>query len=185
MRSLRQPTPASPQRKQGRERLPLLARRASRIGFLVLAFFYTLATSAVAAPPNVVMIIGDDQAWTDYGFMGHPHIRTPHLDKLAAESLVFKRGYVPSSLCRASLATMITGLYPHQHLITSNDPTVPEGVASGAAMKNEKYLADRAKMIANFEKSPNLAKLLGTAGYVSHQSGKWWDEALSRVRKNS
>ena len=38
-------------------------------------------TSAeTAPPPNIVMIVSDDHAWTDYGFMGHPQIRTPHLD---------------------------------------------------------------------------------------------------------
>lgn len=129
----------------------------------------------MAAPPNVVMIIGDDQCWTDYGFMGHKQIRTPHLDRLARESLVFPRGYVPSSLCRASLATMITGLFPHQHLITSNDPPIPAGLTQAAAMKNEVYLQDRQRMVANFEKSPNLAKILGRAGFLSHQSGKWWE----------
>src|SRR5947208_11721528 len=80
---------------------------------------------AAEPKPNIVMIIGDDQAWTDYGFMGHKVIRTPNLDKLAAESLVFPQGYVPSSLCRPSLASMVTGLYPHQHGITSNDPPYP------------------------------------------------------------
>ena len=49
---------------------------------------------------NVVLIIGDDQAYTDYSFMGHPHIRTPNLDRLAGQGLTFRRGYVPSSLCR-------------------------------------------------------------------------------------
>jgi uncharacterized sulfatase len=142
---------------------------------LSLALVSLAASAAVAAPPNVVMIIGDDQGWTDYGFMGHPQIKTPHLDKLASQSLVFKRGYVPSSLCRASLATMITGLYPHQHLITSNDPPAPVNPGPGGATKDAKYLADRARMVANFEKSPNLAKLLGAAGYLSHQSGKWWE----------
>jgi uncharacterized sulfatase len=70
---------------------------------------------------------------------------------------------------------MITGLFPHQHLITSNDPPIPAGVAPAQLMKHEGYLADRTKMIAAFERSPNLAKLLGAAGYVSHQSGKWWE----------
>ena len=69
-----------------------------------------------------MLIIGDDQAWTDYSFMGHPHIRTPNLDRLAREGLTFRRGYVPSSLCSPSLASILTGLYPHQHRITSNDP---------------------------------------------------------------
>ena len=74
------------------------------------------ASAAIAAPPNIVIILSDDQAWGDYGFMGHPHIQTPHLDKLVAQSLVFTRGYTPTSLCRASLMTIITGKYAHQHL---------------------------------------------------------------------
>ena len=52
--------------------------------FLLCAF-----TASAADRPNIVYIISDDQAWTDYGFMGHPHIRTPNLDKLARQSVVF------------------------------------------------------------------------------------------------
>ena len=55
-----------------------------------------------ASSPNIVLIISDDQAWTDYGFMGHPNIKTPHIDELASESVLFKRGYVPTALCRPS-----------------------------------------------------------------------------------
>ena len=144
--------------------------------FLFTLLFVTILPSALlAAPPNVLMIIGDDQAWTDYSFMGHAAIRTPNLDKLAAESLVFPHGYVPSSLCRPSLATMVTGLFPHQHGITSNDPPYPPNVPAAERTKNAQYLADRAAMVARFEKSPTLAKLLGAAGYISHQSGKWWE----------
>jgi len=131
--------------------------------------------SVAAESPNIVMIIGDDQAWSDYGFMKNDVVRTPHLDKLASESLVFERGYVPSSLCRPSLATMATGLFPHQHGVTSNDPPYPPGVPPADRMKNERYLNDRAAMVARFEKSPNLAKLLANRGYISHQSGKWWE----------
>lgn len=111
-------------------------------------------------PPNVVMIISDDQAWTDFGFMGHEEIRTPHLDALAARSLVFERGYVPSSLCRPSLATMITGLYPHEHGITGNDP--PKGAA-------------RERMLRHIEAAATLPKLLAPLGYASLQTGKWWE----------
>ena len=58
-------------------------------------------SSALAdTPPNIVMIISDDQSWTDYSFMGHPDIQTPHLDRLAAGSATFRRGYVPIALCR-------------------------------------------------------------------------------------
>ena len=51
-----------------------------------LALSLALALPATAGPPNVVLIVGDDQAWTDYGFMGHEHVKTPHLDKLARGS---------------------------------------------------------------------------------------------------
>lgn len=138
--------------------------------FTIAALFsLVLIVPSLAAPPNVLLLIGDDQGYGDYGFMGSKIIRTPHLDKLASQGLVFQRGYVPSSLCRPSLATMSTGLFPHQHKITSNDPPL--------AVKKEsnKWLAMRAEMVANFEKSPSLAKLLGEQGYISHQSGKWWE----------
>jgi alanine racemase len=62
-----------------------------------------------AAAPNIVFIISDDHAWTDYGFMGHKVIETPHLDRFAARSAVFERGYVPTALCRPALATFATG----------------------------------------------------------------------------
>ena len=110
--------------------------------------------------PNIVMIISDDQAWNDYGFMGHDVIETPSLDKLASESAVFKRGYVPVSLCRPSLMTMITGLYPHQHKITGNDP--PKGM-------------DRQKLLKHVKNVDCLPELLGKIGYQSFQSGKWWE----------
>jgi arylsulfatase A-like enzyme len=124
------------------------------------------APAVSAGPPNVVMIVSDDQTWTDYSFMGHPHIHTPHLDKLARESLTFRRGYVPSSLCRPSLAALLTGLYPHQHKITSNDPPLPRG---------KKFLAQRQQMIDYIDKVPTLPRMLGKQGYLSFQSGKWWE----------
>jgi uncharacterized sulfatase len=78
-------------------------------------------------PPNVVLIISDDQHWADYGFMGHPHIQTPRLDKLAQESVLFTRGYVTAPLCCPSLASLVTGLHPHQNGVTSNDPPKIQG----------------------------------------------------------
>ncbi|MCH2103679.1 MAG: sulfatase-like hydrolase/transferase [Planctomycetes bacterium] len=111
-------------------------------------------------PPNVVLIISDDQAWTDFGFMDHPVIETPWLDALAEESMVFPRGYVPTALCRASLATIITGLYAHEHQLTGNDP--PRGV-------------DRALMLEHIAAVDTLPGLLGEVGYKSLQTGKWWE----------
>lgn len=134
-----------------------------------------IASWTKAAPPNVLMIVADDQAWGDYSFMGHPTVRTPNIDKLASESLAFRRGYVPTSLCRASLATMITGQYPHQHKITSNDPPLPKGKTGRAATMDPDYLKSRQDMVAYIEKAQTLPKLLAEAGYVSLQAGKWWE----------
>ena len=119
------------------------------------------ATEPAPRPPNVVLIISDDQGWGDFGFMGHEHVRTPHLDKLAGQSAVFPNGYVPTSLCRASLATIITGRYAHEHRICCNDP--PKGV-------------DRSAMLPFMRDAPALPRLLGTQlGYRSLQTGKWWE----------
>lgn len=146
--------------------------RSMLVAILSLAL---CASYVTAAPPNVVMIVGDDQAWSDYGFMKHAQIRTPHLDALARQSLVFPRGYVPSSLCRPSLASMITGLHPHEHKITSNDPPLPAGKRGAAANKDPQFLALRQQMIAYIDKAPTLPRLLEKAGYLSYQSGKWWE----------
>jgi len=135
---------------------------------VVAVFFFLPAAPPPAEaerPPNVILIISDDHAWTDYSFMGHDAIRTPHIDELAAEGMTFTRGYVPTSLCRPSLASMMTGLYPHQHGITGNDPD---------GEMRDPY--NRQRMVDVFTESPTVAGLLGEkAGYVSHQSGKWWE----------
>ncbi len=116
--------------------------------------------SGQGTPPNVVLIISDDQSWRDFGFMGHEYVQTPHLDELAAGSAVFPNGYVPTSLCRASLATLLTGLYASQHKICCNDP--PEGI-------------DRRAMLPFMQDAPALPRLLREAGYLSLQTGKFWE----------
>lgn len=127
------------------------------------------------------MIISDDHAWTDYGFMGHAQIKTPHLDKLAAQSLTFRRGYVPSSLCCPSLATILTGRYPHEHRITSNDPPPTKGDPTGVQrLKDPAFAAGRERMNQHMDAAPSLPRLLGARGYVSLQTGKWWQGDFKR-----
>ena len=95
-----------------------------RFSVFLVVFASALSLRAADGPPNIVLLLSDDQAWTDYGFMGHEYIETPHLDALAKRSAVFPRGYVPTALCRPSLATLATGLYVHQHKISGNDPAI-------------------------------------------------------------
>ena len=142
---------------------------------------FCLSLTAADRPPNILMIVSDDHAWFDYGFMGSKSVSTPNLDKLASESRVFPRGYVTNSLCGPSLASMLTGRHVHRHGITGNDPRVPvvEGAkgpakAAAAKQKNAAFVEGRAQMIKLFQTSPILPRLLGERGYVSLQTGKWW-----------
>lgn len=128
--------------------------------FFVLALLLLPISVRAADKPNVLMIVGDDWGWTDFGFMGHPDIQTPHLNRLAKEGALFPNGYTPTSLCRASLASILTGQFAHQHRICCNDP--PEGVAHDA-------------MFPFIKESPALPRLLQAAGYESFQTGKFWE----------
>lgn len=73
-----------------------------------------LAGTTVAEDrPNIILIIADDMAWDDCGAYGHPTIRTPNLDRLAAEGLRFDRAFLTCSSCSPSRASLIAGRYPH------------------------------------------------------------------------
>lgn len=142
-----------------------------------ISFVLSLCSLAhtYADTPNIVMILSDDQAWNDYSFMGHEVIETPNLDRLAKEGVVFRRGYVPTALCRPSLMTLITGQYAHAHGVTGNDPS-PKHAAKDSDLYNER----RAKLISYIDQFATVPELLGDKGYLSHQSGKWWEGNYSR-----
>ena len=131
--------------------------------------------SAPAAAPNIVYILADDQSWTDFGFMGNRRVSTPHLDSLARRSARFINGYVPSSVCRPSLATLLTGLYPHQHGVHFNHG--PPGNAGYNRMTSrEQYVTTRSREFSLIRRLDTLPGLLGREkGYRSLQTGKFWE----------
>ena len=141
------------------------------LGLLLMVFNKSFSQSEL---PNIIFILSDDHAWTDYSFAGHPHIQTPNIDKLASEGLTFTRGYSTAPLCSPSLASIITGLYPQQHKITGNDPKF---TFSGNRYNGE-WQVERSKLyreyLNEFQKQPTLPMLLKEKGYLSFQSGKWW-----------
>jgi len=139
--------------------------------FAIFLFILVAFTGmSTARPSNVLFILGDDQAWTDYGFMGHPDIKTPNLDKLADSGVVFRRGYVPTALCRPSLMSLATGHYASTHGVTGNDPS-----RKYWPNRSEELNAKRGELITFIKKFQTLPELLAEAGYLSHQSGKWWE----------
>jgi uncharacterized sulfatase len=69
---------------------------------------------------------------------------------------------------------MITGRYPHEHRITSNDPAIPTGMAKKDFAKSQAFKDGRELMVRHLEEWPTLPRLLGSPGYASFQTGKWW-----------
>ncbi len=144
---------------------------------------FGIASAMAATQPNVVMLISDDQTWTDFGFMGHTAIQTPNLDRLASQGLVFPRGYVTASLCRPSLATMVTGLYPHQSKIVTAYPMGTPLLDHGPRLNNSRtgeYWRRHQEMIRFIDSVPTLPAMLGEWGYESLQTGKWWEGHFGR-----
>ena len=144
----------------------------------LIALFSLLLCSALhaAGTPNVILILSDDQGFTDYGFMGHKTVRTPNLDRMASQSLLYTRGYV-MPVCSPSLACLLTGKLPHAHGITGNDLSKPAALAA-----KEAGLSGRSPLSKRLlDNSLILPKALSTAGYVTFQTGKLWNVTATEV----
>lgn len=139
--------------------------------FLIAVFFglitccstkkNTDGNESIVEKPNIILIISDDQGWTDYNFLGHEHIQTPEIDRLAEEGWTFTRGWTTAPLCRPALASIATGLYPHQHKVLGNDPVFN---LDGARKYGTEWLEERKKQndlyVFEFGKQPTIAKFL-------------------------
>jgi uncharacterized sulfatase len=155
--------------------------RFNAVSLLLAAFLFRYlcfdvqATAAdPASRPNIMMILADDQSYRDFGFMGNDLVHTPNLDRLARQSARYPNGYVPMSVCRPSLATLLTGLYPHQHGIHFNHPPPGLGVMR-RTMSAEAYRRTRAKADYLIQNVPTLPRLLAANGYACLQTGKHWE----------
>jgi N-acetylglucosamine-6-sulfatase len=80
--------------------------------------------------PNVVFILTDDQRWDAMSCAGHPFLKTPHLDRIAAEGARFANAFVTTSLCSPSRASYLSGLYAHAHQVINNFTDYPKNLAS-------------------------------------------------------
>ena len=125
--------------------------------------------------PNIVLIIGDDHGWPYYGFMGNDIVKTPVLDSLANSGTVFTNGHVTSSICRPSLRTLLTGLYPIQfdNYLDSMKIDFMESNEYQSQIENDFALAEfEHHIIKDFY---TLPEMLRERGYRSFEAGKYWE----------
>src|SRR3954467_15805464 len=88
-----------------------------------------LLALAVAAKPNVVVIVCDDLGWADLGCYGSKFHQTPHLDRMAAEGVRFTQGYAACPVCSPTRAAVLTGKYPQRFNLTDWLPGRPDNPA--------------------------------------------------------
>ena len=85
-----------------------------------------------AKPRNIVLILVDDHRYDAIGLMDHPFLETPRMDSFAAGGVHFANAYVTTSLCSPSRATILTGMYTHNHGVVDNNNLMPPGTRTFA-----------------------------------------------------
>lgn len=89
--------------------------------FLALGAAPFARTGAATDAPNVLLIVCDQMRADALGCLGNPNARTPNLDRLASEGVLFERCTAPNPVCVPSRKSMFTGLFPHHHGSLTND----------------------------------------------------------------
>ena len=125
------------------------------LGFLTIALFCQTAVLLAADKPNLIWIMADDLGWGDLGCFGQKKIKTPCLDRMAAEGILFTSAYCGTSVCAPSRASLITGLHMGHCPIRANREVQPEG----------QMPLPKAHV--------TVAELLQRAGYRTGLFGKW------------
>jgi len=72
--------------------------------------------------PNLVIFLGEGLRYDELSCAGHPIVKTPHMDRMAREGMLFRNAFVTNALCLPSRASLLTGLYSHSVNATGNEP---------------------------------------------------------------
>ena len=117
---------------------------------VLLASLSALTTAPLCAAdrPNIVLMMADDQGWGDTSYNGHPELKTPHLDALAASGLRLDRFYTAHFNCSPTRASIMTGRHPYRM----------GTFAPGSPIRAQEL---------------TIARVLQSAGYATGHFGKW------------
>lgn len=142
-----------------------MIRRARMSVLAVLAASAAIVGAAghqrdASRPPNIVVIFTDDQGYGDLGSYGHPTIRTPHLDRMAAEGQRWTSFYVADSVCTPSRAGLLTGRLPARI-----------GMAGDHVTGRRVLFPDSSGGLPQAEVT--IAEMLKARGYATAAVGKW------------
>src|SRR5215213_7635225 len=131
---------------------------------VVLTVLTTFARAG-EGPPNVIIILTDDQGYNDVGCYGSALIKTPRLDRMAKEGMRFTDFYAPASVCSPTRAGLLTGCYPVRVdcLVFPDDG--PGGADSGVIFGRSRYGLNPDEI--------TIAELLKARGYTTGMIGKW------------
>ena len=133
----------------------------------LLAFLFLFSSGKAAEErPNILFILADDLGWMDTGFMGSTYFETPHLDQLAAESLIFKQAYAGAANCAPSRACLMTGQQSPRHGIYTVSP-------SDRGNPVTRKLIPTKNIDGLDDEDQTIAELLHDLGYQTCQAGKW------------
>ena len=123
------------------------------------------SNAATYERPNIVIIIADDLGWRDPGFMGSDYHRTPHLDRLASEGMVFSQAYANAAVCAPTRAALLSGMYaPRTGVYTvGQGPSETEGLPLTTPRNGSSLTSDIV----------TLPEALSDAGYATGHFGKW------------
>ena len=107
-------------------------------------------------PPNIIVIISDDQGYADVGFHGSKEIFTPNIDRIANNGVFFTEGYVSYAVCSPSRAGLITGRYQNRFGYTRNILLAPKDSLMGLPLSEQ-----------------TLPEVLNNVNYKTKAIGKW------------
>ncbi len=127
---------------------------------LCLVLSVSLGAAEAAAKPNILFIFADDWGWGDLSCHGHPYVKTPNIDRLAAEGTDFHRFTVASGVCSPSRTAVMTGHFPARYNINGHFAWVPSNAKRGMPDWLD-------------PKAPLLSRFLQGGGYATAHFGKW------------